>query len=182
MWTVTFSQQVAADMKVEALARRILRKQVKYMLICVFVAAVIFVAYQLFYFTELNRANVGKLLAGSLKDNHRVVVGGKTSKWQQPQHSKLIRDKNGRTVSLRGIRDQNINKYFPTANSKFVCFATREEIDFTKVNDDYCDCPTDGSDEPGTNACNNGFFYCETNSKKSAGIIYVIIYFASFIM
>lgn len=28
------------------------------------------------------------------------------------------------------------------------------------INDDFCDCPEDGFDEPGTSACNNGVFYC----------------------
>ncbi|XP_076648413.1 uncharacterized protein LOC143356536 isoform X2 [Halictus rubicundus] len=55
----------------------------------------------------------------------------------------------------------DILKY--TSNSqggKFICFVSKTEIDFEKINDNYCDCPEDGSDEPGTNACNNGVFYC----------------------
>jgi len=138
------------------------------MLVCVFVVGVIFVLHQLFYFKELNRAApVGKLIAGSTRDIHRVVVGKRTDKWNQPHHSKLIRDTNGRTISLRGSRDQDLARYLPNVNGKFVCFASRTEIDFVKVNDDYCDCPVDGSDEPGTNACSNGFFYCEKSSRKS---------------
>lgn len=178
-WTVS---QPAADMRTEvSWKRRFLRKRLKYMVVCVLVVAVIFVMHQLFYFKELNRATVGKLIAGSLKDTHRVIVGNRdTSKWQQPQHSKLIRDKNGRTVSLRGSRDQDVTKYLPNANGKFACFTEKTEIDFTRINDDYCDCPADGSDEPGTNACNNGFFYCEKSSKQSTGIITVsCVYFCN---
>ncbi|KAG5305809.1 GLU2B Glucosidase, partial [Pseudoatta argentina] len=148
--------------------RRLLRKKIKYMLVCVLVVAVIFVIHQLFYFKELNQDTVGKLIAGSVKDTHRVVVGKRIDKWNQPYHSKLIRDTNGQTVSLRGTRDQDIAKYLPNINGKFVCFVSKREIDFVKINDDYCDCPIDGSDEPGTNACNNGFFNCEKSSKKSA--------------
>lgn len=33
-------------------------------------------------------------------------------------------------------------------------------LSFEQVNDDICDCP-DGSDEPGTAACPNNYFYCQ---------------------
>lgn len=33
-------------------------------------------------------------------------------------------------------------------------------IPFERLNDNYCDCIEDGSDEPETNACANGVFYC----------------------
>lgn len=41
----------------------------------------------------------------------------------------------------------------------FVCHKSQHKIPFDRLNDDYCDCP-DGSDEPSTNACPNGIFYC----------------------
>lgn len=42
----------------------------------------------------------------------------------------------------------------------FMCHKSKRIIPFDRVNDDYCDCPEDGSDEPSTNACPNGLFYC----------------------
>ncbi|KAL3312850.1 hypothetical protein Ciccas_008551 [Cichlidogyrus casuarinus] len=42
----------------------------------------------------------------------------------------------------------------------FQCLDKTKTIPFSDVNDDYCDC-TDGSDEPGTSACNNFQFYCQ---------------------
>ena len=41
----------------------------------------------------------------------------------------------------------------------FQCFDKSKTIPLDRVNDGYCDCP-DGSDEPGTNACGIGVFYC----------------------
>lgn len=130
--------------------------------------AIIFVGHQLFYFKELNEAIVGKSSIGSAPTSD-YIVSGKT-KWNEPLHAKLLRDRFGRTVSLRGTRDQDITKYLINARGKFVCFTSKTEIDFFKINDNYCDCPVDGSDEPGTNACNNGVFNCEVTSPQSAGI------------
>nr|XP_045583391.1 uncharacterized protein LOC123746138 [Procambarus clarkii] len=42
----------------------------------------------------------------------------------------------------------------------FKCVTSGKVISQSKVNDDYCDCPEDGSDEPRTNACVNGKFSC----------------------
>jgi len=36
-----------------------------------------------------------------------------------------------------------------------------KKIPWSRVNDDYCDCPEHGLDEPGTSACANGQFWCE---------------------
>jgi len=34
------------------------------------------------------------------------------------------------------------------------------KVPSTWINDDFCDCPLSGKDEPGTSACANGTFYC----------------------
>ncbi|XP_031845113.1 uncharacterized protein LOC116432395 [Nomia melanderi] len=146
--------------------RRFLRKKLKYTLFCVFVVAVIFVVHQLFYFKELNQAVVGKLISGSVRTSDYIITNKVASKRNESFHSKLLRDKDGRTVSLHGTRDKDISKYLPNSRGNFVCFTSKAEIDFLKINDNYCDCPVDGSDEPGTNACNNGVFYCEISSTQ----------------
>ncbi|VDD92094.1 unnamed protein product [Enterobius vermicularis] len=52
---------------------------------------------------------------------------------------------------------------------QFTCFDGSKTFSFAKVNDDYCDCP-DGSDEPGTSACENGVFHCMNLGYKADDI------------
>ena len=70
------------------------------------------------------------------------------------QSSKLV----ARAISLKGVGPAHvIHKVVnSTSNTKlFTCIDGSKSVQLTSFNDDFCDCP-DGSDEPGTNACNNG--------------------------
>ena len=42
----------------------------------------------------------------------------------------------------------------------FKCDGGSKILKQKQINDDYCDC-NDGTDEPGTSACDNGRFWCE---------------------
>lgn len=70
---------------------------------------------------------------------------------------------------LRGIRLRDIDAYSERPGSMFRCLNGKVEISWTRVNDDYCDCPEDGSDEPGTNACEKGRFYCHFQKRHKTG-------------
>lgn len=58
---------------------------------------------------------------------------------------------------LRGVSPNVAAFYNPSRD--FNCFDGFVRIPFSHVNDDYCDC-LDGSDEPGTSACENSSFHC----------------------
>lgn len=64
----------------------------------------------------------------------------------------------------RGVPLSKASFYDPTRD--FSCLDGSGTVPFSYVNDDYCDCQ-DGSDEPGTAACPNGFFHC-TNAGHSS--------------
>ena len=45
---------------------------------------------------------------------------------------------------------------------------TRPCVFLFQVNDDYCDCPSDGSDEPSTGACSKSVFFCPSGLHSSS--------------
>uniref|UniRef100_A0A4D5RQM7 Glucosidase 2 subunit beta n=1 Tax=Ixodes scapularis TaxID=6945 RepID=A0A4D5RQM7_IXOSC len=67
----------------------------------------------------------------------------------------------------RGVPLARASLYDPAKN--FTCFDGSASFAFHQVNDDYCDC-RDGSDEPGTAACNNGVFHCSNLGHRGENI------------
>lgn len=66
-------------------------------------------------------------------------------------------------VAIKGVDPGTQNIYL---TEKFKCI---DGNGYGLVNDDYCDC-IDGSDEPGTNACYDGKFYCQNEGYLSTFI------------
>jgi protein kinase C substrate 80K-H len=70
------------------------------------------------------------------------------------------------TGGVRGVAPENQATYAVSLESgSFSCLDGSATLDAGAVNDDYCDCG-DGSDEPGTSACNAGLFYCANKGFK----------------
>ncbi|KAL0480249.1 protein kinase C substrate 80K-H [Acrasis kona] len=75
----------------------------------------------------------------------------------------------------RGVDSNDSEKYNEHhSKNKFVCLDNLKTIDYSQVNDDYCDC-ADGSDEPGTSACAKAgrvptMFYCQNKGFVSKRI------------
>ncbi|GMM27584.1 Gtb1 protein [Martiniozyma asiatica (nom. inval.)] len=71
-------------------------------------------------------------------------------------------------VAIRGVPPENEQYYLSAkANGFFTCIDNPDvKIPWDRVNDNFCDCP-DGSDEPGTAACENGKFYCQNTGFQS---------------
>ncbi|KAJ3118813.1 hypothetical protein HK100_000535 [Physocladia obscura] len=59
----------------------------------------------------------------------------------------------------RGVSIALASQYHPQHNGEFLCLDGQKSIQYSAINDDYCDC-ADGSDEPGTSACPTAFFNC----------------------
>ncbi|KAL6754229.1 hypothetical protein V8C86DRAFT_1791960 [Haematococcus lacustris] len=67
----------------------------------------------------------------------------------------------------RGVAPDKAHHYSGAGNV-FTCLdGASVKIPFSRVNDNYCDCQADGSDEPGTAACSHGSFYCANRGYES---------------
>ncbi|KAK9447904.1 glucosidase II beta subunit-like-domain-containing protein [Limtongia smithiae] len=62
-------------------------------------------------------------------------------------------------IVVRGVAPQDLERYQPDVQERWACIGDPTiVIPYSRVNDDFCDCP-DGSDEPGTSACEYKY-YC----------------------
>uniref|UniRef100_A0A2M3ZL09 Putative glucosidase ii beta subunit-like protein n=1 Tax=Anopheles braziliensis TaxID=58242 RepID=A0A2M3ZL09_9DIPT len=104
---------------------------------------------------------------------NRAVYGSSNTGLGQHQYAYVERIGNHERMILRGIRLRDLDRYTepPASMSRapFRCLQTGRELSWDRVNDDYCDCPEDGSDEPSTSACTNGRFYCRFQKRHRTG-------------
>ncbi|TPX35264.1 hypothetical protein SmJEL517_g02218 [Synchytrium microbalum] len=71
---------------------------------------------------------------------------------------------------LRGVPKSKRDLYRQAGpNNSWKCLNGIGIISYDAVNDDYCDC-SDGSDEPGTSACEYTFFTCKNHHHRPARI------------
>ncbi|KAF5301599.1 hypothetical protein FQR65_LT08904 [Abscondita terminalis] len=73
-------------------------------------------------------------------------------------------NKNSQPNLILGVHELQ-RQFYTSREGYFTCIISMEKIDFNLINDNYCDC-LDGSDEPGTNACANGQFFCTKQNHK----------------
>ncbi|EGW34535.1 uncharacterized protein SPAPADRAFT_133564 [Spathaspora passalidarum NRRL Y-27907] len=75
--------------------------------------------------------------------------------------------------SIKGVSPENQHLYEPVIIDDVQYWHCLNDssirLTYNQINDNYCDCP-DGSDEPGTNACENSKYYCENKGHFPAYI------------
>ena len=89
-------------------------------------------------------------------NEHSVHIGGKKTQIRRRPVANVV-----------GIQPNLLMHYAPNRDNNFKCLSSSKEIPFDWINDDYCDCEEDGSDEPATGACQNGKFYCTEHSSET---------------
>ncbi|KAI9584608.1 hypothetical protein GQX74_006503 [Glossina fuscipes] len=131
-------------------------------LLGIFCLGILFFIYQLLFIYQLpNVSTPWKDLRKEDKQTQQDDGGGEFR-----ETTKILED----TIKIiRGTRLFDYDSYKPNFEGKFRCLDGSKEIPFQYVNDDFCDCLGDGSDEPSTNACKNGRFYCKYQKRHITG-------------
>ncbi|ETN65183.1 hypothetical protein AND_003053 [Anopheles darlingi] len=146
------------------------KQKLKLTLIGVLGLGVLFFVYQLVYI-KLGADGGSPPSATPLAANGGLH-GSSNSDTGQHQYAYVERIGNHERMILRGIRLRDLDHYTEPASvsrASFRCLQTGRELSWDRVNDDYCDCPEDGSDEPSTNACVEGRFYCRFQKRHRTG-------------
>ncbi|XP_055609589.1 uncharacterized protein LOC129756672 isoform X2 [Uranotaenia lowii] len=154
------------------------KQKLKMTLLGVLLMAIVFFGYQLFYIRsqpaeEESPAAANVRDAGGGAGDDTVLNGSSRSVRGPSQDQRYVyveRVGSYEKKILRGIRLRDLDQYSERPGTQFRCqMAPNRVIDWDRVNDDYCDCPEDGSDEPSTNACAQGRFYCRFQKRHHTG-------------
>ncbi|KAH8268043.1 hypothetical protein KR018_007436 [Drosophila ironensis] len=163
------------------------KQKSKVLLLLIFLVGISFIAYQAFSLNQLPGVPTPWNLQ-QLKQKHRQMIQSLGKKERDANDFDF--DGGGGAVAgegagnggagaapkdedaikiVRGTRLFDYDAYKPNFEGKFRCLDGTREIPFDHVNDNYCDCEGDGSDEPSTNACARGRFYCRYQKRHFTG-------------
>ncbi|XP_052900815.1 uncharacterized protein LOC128307124 isoform X2 [Anopheles moucheti] len=153
------------------------KQKLKLTLIGVIAMGILFFIYQLVYIKLAGRNDAdrsehahrkphqdqGSAIRNETNNNKSII-------WNNTQFAYIEKIGNYERKILRGIRLIDLDHYNEKPGMlKFRCLSSHKEIPWEWVNDDYCDCPDDGSDEPSTSACPRGRFYCRFQKRHKTG-------------
>ncbi|CAG5094177.1 Oidioi.mRNA.OKI2018_I69.XSR.g13317.t1.cds [Oikopleura dioica] len=128
-------------------------------LLTLVIMALMFLSFQANLHRHMQAQQAGH--AGHAYHERNKYGGGQQRNLHPKFHHKLEQEVpikvNG--TLLVGVRKEDRKRYLPDKDANFLCLDGKQTVKFEKVNDNNCDCE-DGSDEPGTSACDY-HFYCE---------------------
>ncbi|XP_055373857.1 glucosidase 2 subunit beta [Condylostylus longicornis] len=135
------------------------KQKTKLILMLIFLLGIVFFIYQAIYINQLPITSTPlNMNASSI---YKDLSFTSTS-------SKYIKETEIELHIIRGIRFRDYDSYKKNFDNSFYCLDGSKSIPYKYLNDDYCDC-SDGSDEPSTNACANGKFYCKYQKRHITG-------------
>ncbi|KAL5285227.1 hypothetical protein ACFFRR_007150 [Megaselia abdita] len=147
------------------------KQKAKVLLLVIFLFAIAFFVYEIVVINQLPMSSPIKTTYSynynNNFNNNREPRNRKAS--NSPTQLKTDDNQNEKSLEIiRGIRLFDYHAYKPDSKNMFHCLSDSKAIPYSRVNDDFCDC-ADGSDEPSTNACANGKFYCRYQKRHITG-------------